>query len=72
MAAIGAALGGVTGAALALVVDEDQPGPPGPRGPAGERGPAGPPGNYVDVGVLEARISQLEQRLRVAENRLGK
>jgi hypothetical protein len=59
-------LGAGVGAGGALVLDD---GEVGPRGQRGVRGPPGPPGIYADVGVLEARIANLNRRLARLERR---
>ena len=59
-------LGAGVGAGGALVLDD---GEVGPRGQRGVKGPPGPPGIYADVGVLEARIANLNRRLARLERR---
>ena len=68
VAAIAAVLGGGVGAGVAALLEDE-----GPRGPAGPRGRPGPPAAPIigDVGVIEARLGELDRRVRALERRLG-
>jgi hypothetical protein len=61
-----AAIGGGVGSGVTLLLDEDEA---GPRGAPGPPGPSGAP-VLGDVGVLEARIAGLEERVEQLEREL--